>query len=360
MLLLVALSTRAVGQSSAALPPDAQAAFVRAQALANKGSGAAARLIVDSVIAATTADSPVYPEALYWRAQFAAGPSDAEQDYRRIIVDYPLSPRCGDALLALAQIELARGDRQAAAMHLGRFVAENPQDSSRVQAGLELSKLLLDDNQLVRGCAALLSTQSLAPAGAVELRNQLNFYAPRCQGVDTVVAQSTPTVAPKADSGRSVTGTKATASGASSKPASATHGLARGGLAPDTLSDSARHAAGDSLSHASDSLAKVKVPVRSSAPPTVAAGAQKSVSKPVAGPQQFTLQVAAYTRESDANDEVTKLRALGIDARVVGTEKPFRVRIGKFDTRSAADSAARVLKARQITTIVIDYKGDGH
>ena len=65
-------------QYSAPVPPAALSVFVRAQDLAQKGSGAAARWLVDSVIAASPSDSPVYPEALYWRAQFAAAPADAE------------------------------------------------------------------------------------------------------------------------------------------------------------------------------------------------------------------------------------------------------------------------------------------
>ena len=82
--------------------------------------------------AATPPDSPVYGEALYWRAALAATSTDAERDYRRLIVEYPLSSHVGDALYALAQLESARGDRAASATtHLEQFLADNPRRPDR-------------------------------------------------------------------------------------------------------------------------------------------------------------------------------------------------------------------------------------
>ena len=67
--------------------------FVRAQALVSDGNGAAGRALIDSVIAATPAGAPLYPQALFWRATLAASAADAESDYRHIVVDYPLAPQ---------------------------------------------------------------------------------------------------------------------------------------------------------------------------------------------------------------------------------------------------------------------------
>ena len=60
-----------------------------------------------------------------------------------MIVEYPFSPHAGDALLALAQLEMARGDRDPAIDHLQRFLLQRPNDPERVRAGIWLGRLLL-------------------------------------------------------------------------------------------------------------------------------------------------------------------------------------------------------------------------
>ena len=67
-----------------------------------------------------------YAEALYWRAAFAARSADAERDYRRLSVEFPLSGRAADALIALAQLEYVRGDTTLAVHHLQRLMIEHP------------------------------------------------------------------------------------------------------------------------------------------------------------------------------------------------------------------------------------------
>src|ERR1041385_5735243 len=116
----------AVAASAAHAQSKADSVFARARQLVTSGNGAAGRVLIDSVIAATPPDTPEYGDALYWRAALAATSADAERDYRRIIVEYPISAHAGDALFQLAQIEVARGDRSAATVHLDRFLLENP------------------------------------------------------------------------------------------------------------------------------------------------------------------------------------------------------------------------------------------
>ena len=70
----------------------------------------------------------------------------------------------------------------------------------------------------------------------------------------------------------------------------------------------------------------------------------------------FTVQVAAYDTKSAANRLATKLRGQGLEARVVGTAKPFRVRVGRYATRAEAEDASRdvdkTAKSRSIVVIV--------
>ncbi len=188
---------------------SADSVFARARRLVVSGNGAAGRLLVDSVVAAAEPDSPAYADALYWRAALAASTDDAASDYRRIVVDYPLSTHAADALLQLAQLEVARGDRASAATHLQRFLLENPKHPDRAKAGLLLAQLSFEQNDLPHGCAALHQTLADVPPDAVEMRNQLQYYLPRCSALDANPASQLPLVSParlmpktKADSAR--------------------------------------------------------------------------------------------------------------------------------------------------------------
>jgi cell division septation protein DedD len=183
-------STKASGQVGTSPRPTSNidSVFARARQLVVNGNGAAGRLLLDSVVAATSPDSQTYADALYWRAALAATSADAERDYRRVIVEYPLSGHSGDALFQLAQIEAARGDRSAAALHLDRFLLENPTNTERGRAGLLLVRTSFDAGDAQHACIALGRTLTEVPSEQVELRNQLDYYSPRCASVDTTKA----------------------------------------------------------------------------------------------------------------------------------------------------------------------------
>jgi cell division protein FtsN len=275
--------------------PRADSVFARAKQLVVNGNGAAGRLLVDSVVAATSPDSAAYGEALYWRAALAATTADAERDYRRLVVEYPLSPRASEALLQLAQLESARGDRQAASTHLNRFLLENKTSPERGRAALLLVRLSFEQNDPQHGCVVLARSLREVPESEVELRNQLDYYSPRCENVDT-------------------TRTASTAGSNATSPAP---------------TDSARR---DTTRHGT------------SAKPTGAATAKG----------RYTLQVAAYGSRADADRMAKRLEARGLDVRVVGQTKVFRVRVGHYETRAAAAAAARELKTKKIDAFVTE------
>lgn len=280
-LFVAALSMLGVAGSIRAQAVPAQHAadsvYARARALVAGGKGAAGRVLIDSLVAATDPGSPAYADALYWRATLAANGEDAERDYRRIVVEYALSAHAGDALLQLAQLESARGDRAAAAAHLERFIAENPTHPDRARAGAQLTLMLFDLNDLPRACSTLRQTLAIVPDSAVETRNRLTYYGPRCMALDA----------------------------------------GPGGRVP----------AEGKATHRDSVVAQ-------------------------APPARYTLQVAAYSTKSEATRVAARLKARGIDARVVGSKKPFRVRIGRYVTRGNAVAAQRELKAKKVTTAV--------
>ena len=317
-------TTHARGQTTDSSATHAPAAdprdslFLRARALVLNGNGKAGRAIVDSALAAAEG-TPEYGIALYWRAALAATAADAERDYRRVIVEYPFSPHSGDALFALAQLEMARGDHDAAIDHLQRYLVQQPpNDPQRVRAGIWLGRLLLEGNQLPKGCAVLLRTRALLGDTAVETRNQVDYYATRCDGVDT--ASSAPAAATPPRPAASPT----------SAPAGNAPKAAAAKPAPTKRPDS--------------------LPRSAPAEPRRDSGGVPNVERTERG--RYTVQVAAYDTKTSAERLVRRLAERGFVARVVGSAAPFRVRIGHYPTNSAATEAVRQLKAKGIEGFV--------
>src|ERR1700674_4506630 len=170
-------ATMAVAQTSTR-PTDP--VFVRAQGLVSDGNGVAGRALIDSVIAATQPTARLYPEALFWRATLAANAADAESDYKHIVVDYPLAPQAEDALLRLAQLELARGDRDGALGHLQRIPRDYPRSKSLARASYWMARVLFEKNDIPNACAANASALAQADTTQVELRNQIQYQGQRC------------------------------------------------------------------------------------------------------------------------------------------------------------------------------------
>ena len=121
----------------------------------------------------------------------AATAADAERDLRRIIIEYPLSPRNEDALLRLAQLEMTRGDNDQALAHLQRLVIDHPTSPSRARASFWMARVYFDKNQTPAACRSLADAAHNTSAAQVEQRNQIDFWMQRCHGMDTAAVAST-------------------------------------------------------------------------------------------------------------------------------------------------------------------------
>src|SRR6059058_721656 len=168
LVMLACVSTMASAQATAR-PGDP--VFARAQAMVSDGNGPAGRALIDSVIAATPPVAPLYPQALFWRASLAASAADAESDYKHIVVDYPLAPQAEDALLRLAQLELARGDRDGALVHLRKIQRDYPRSKSLSRASYWTARVLFEKNDIANACIANANALSQANPAEIELRN---------------------------------------------------------------------------------------------------------------------------------------------------------------------------------------------
>jgi SPOR domain len=87
------------------------------------------------------------------------------------------------------------------------------------------------------------------------------------------------------------------------------------------------------------------VPAPTTAPTSVAPGTSTSA--------RFGVQFAAYNDRPGAEQFAAVLRSRGITARVEGSEKPFRVRAGRFTTRAEAEASAALWRRPGQPAIVV-------
>src|SRR5688500_17687025 len=173
---------------SAQQPVPTDTMYLHAHALVSRGQGAEGRALVDSLLLATAPGTPAYAEGLFWRAVTASKVEDAERDYLRIVIEFPLSPRSEDALIRLAELEMMRGDRTRAQRHLQRLIIEHPNGAARARASYWLARVFFEANDLPRACNELNVARARAAASDVERRNQLYYKARRCVGVNVSVS----------------------------------------------------------------------------------------------------------------------------------------------------------------------------
>jgi cell division septation protein DedD len=212
---------------------------------------------------------------LFWRATFSKTAAGAERDYRRIAVEYPLSPRAQEALFRLAQLETTRGDRASARTHLTRIQREHPSGPISTRANVMLAQLSFGDGDDVAGCAAVSAARENLTQADVELRNQLEYYAPRCA----------------------------------------------------TLA--ATRAAGDTT-------------------------AARTTETSTQARQQYSVQAAAYVTRDSAEVLAKRLSTRGYNVRIVGTSKPFRVRVGRYPTRDRAAEVLREMAQVNVKGIIVE------
>ncbi len=282
----------------------ADSAFRRAQRLAGDGNTAAGRAVAESVLTASPEGSPPYVDALYWRAMLAGSTEQARRDYLRIAIEFSLSPRAEDALLRLAQLEIARGDRAAAKKHLEQLAMEHATGPSRAQGLYWMGRVLMDEGAMTQACTSLTEAKLRVAGTDVELANQIGYYARPCGALQRAADSALRDSTTRADSILKV--------------------------------DSIIHA--DSTANAAHTRAK---------------NAARSVKRGETKRPAWSVQVAAFASEEDAARLAKRLRARGYDARVT-TERPFRVRLGRFAKRNDAIQLALKLKAARTVAIVVE------
>lgn len=354
--------------------PDS-AVYRRAQMLVNDGNATAGRAIVDSMITRATPGTIEYAEGLYWRAVLSATASDAEMDYRRIVVDHPISPRVEDVLLRLAQLELARADYDGALQHLNRLTLEHPTGMTRARAGYWTARVLFEKNDVQRACAVNADALARTSVNDTELRNQISYLHQRCAGV--VIATVPTPVSAASSVSDSASGVKTNPSAAINPTLPAAASVISPPSAPvnaPVTSPPPVPKSGSAVVQSTTAAnptpqppttprdvypsmivpsAKEGAPTSTTTTSTVKPATGATSSRGSSGEGNFSVQVAAYNVKSQAQAMVDKLRKNGYDARISGTSAPFRVRIGRYATQAQASAVMRSLKAKQIDGFVV-------
>ena len=281
----------------------------RLAALGGQRDTAAIRRLADSVLAGTASPAE-QAEALYWRGMVSAPRGSGRADLLRLIIDHPSLERAADAQYALAIEELGAGNRSAAQTRLARVIRDHAGSASGAEAAVRLGQLLLDDGDLVGGCAAFDSALIHLSTESVERRNQVNYARRPCE---RLAEQQGPNKAPETDT-------------------------SRGPAAGNSRDSTARRAT------------------------TPSAGGGSAVTRPpratprLANPAsavRWSAQVAAYTNKADADRAAERLKASGFDVRVTDVQ-PYRVRIGRYAVRSEAVALVGRLKADGTNAILVE------
>ena len=350
--------------------------FVRAQTLVSDGNGVAGRALIDSVISKTPPTSQLYPQALFWRATLASNAADAESDYKHIVVDYPLAPQAEDALLRLAQLELARGDRDGALNHLQRIPRDYPRSKSLARASYWTARVLFEKNDIPNACAANANALAQADVSEIELRNQIQYQGQRCPAAGalstttapappapTPVTSTTATVPPVSETASTTPAKSIPATSTASKPVVPATAVVK----PEAIITDSPKVRAPSPVHKTIPSAPVPRPK----PPTEANDAKPSIVDPSKAPKPaaekpeakrntpasrgsgYSVQVAAYTHKAEADKLASSLVKRGYSARVDGSVAPFRVRIGRYTTEQDAEDAFKKLKSKHMDGFVV-------
>lgn len=344
--------TLASATSDAIPRPANDSLFRRARRMVSEGNGTAGRALVDSLLAAADPSMPAYGDALYWHGALAPTAAAAEADYRRVIVEYPLAYYSGDALLAIAELEQARGDRAGAMQHLQRFVREHPDNPGRGLAALGVARLAFEQRDSTLACSMLVEARRSASATDVELRNQIDYFGSRCASMPASTMASAPTAG--ASTPAPAAAAPVTVPPTLPPPAQATAPTNRPTNAPATAPvrkpAPAPVAKAPAKQPAKEVAREAPVPKRGTATPRTATPHHA----PLRTATRYTVQVAAYDTRTDAAALVKKLAERGIKARVSGTSKPFRVRLALHSTRKDANVELSAMRKRGIEGFVAE------
>ncbi|MDQ6613086.1 MAG: SPOR domain-containing protein [Gemmatimonadota bacterium] len=388
-------ATRVPAQGGAPVPGASVAQVAsRARTLADAGEGVKARELLDSLVAAQPRESLGEAEALYWRALLSETSDAAERDWKQLIVDVPFSPRAGDALLRLAELDLMRNNIALARQHVQRLLLDHPDAPERPRALLVLARTYFGDNDSPRACGVLTVVRSEAPLSAVEVRLQADELQQQCRNVHEiamgaatdvagmpaslpvavvppVVLPSTPPVTsrrgvPPVVAPPVVTSPVPPVATVAKPPASVLKSVPAPVATPPKTAATVTVPPVAAPPVTAPPVPVPPVPVPPINAPPISNNGDTAVFKVIPHPSKtpaagrphpvprWTVQIAAYDTREQADALIKRLAGRHIEAHSAGTRKPFRVQVGRYATRAQATNALAALRKKGQKGFVVE------
>ncbi|HEX6644756.1 MAG TPA: SPOR domain-containing protein [Gemmatimonadales bacterium] len=294
---------------------------------AQEGSGDSARATLARLLEATPPGDSLYPEILLATALVSPTAQEMQRHLQRVVVEHALSRWADDALLKLAQLEYASGNLPGTVRQLERIRTDFPGSDVLGLAAFWAARTHFDLNDSRSACRWIGIGLAATPAGAEDLRAQLDAFARRCPGDQLAAgAVSAPPRRP--------------AEGATTAVP-----VPAGTAPPDTIRlappDTARPAA----------------PREEPARPEPARS-EPARDEPAAAPADpapvYRIQVVAAGTQEAANDAAARLQRLGFTSRIVSEGAFLKVRAGAFASREEAGAARRRLVAEFPGAFVVE------
>lgn len=285
---------------------------------AQEGSGDSARASLSRLLQATPAADTLYAEILFATALISPTAQEMQRTLQRVVVEHSLSRWADDALLKLAQLEYASGNLPGTVRQLDRIRTDFPRSDVMGLAAFWAARAHFDLRDERAACRWIGTGLAATPAGATDVRAQLDAFARRCPG--ELLAAGAIAAPPR----------QAVASPPPPSPAQVDTSAARPAPA-----DTIRLAPQEPVS-----AAPTPVPV------TQAPNDQAAASP--AAPQEtpaFRIQVVAAATQAAADAAIARLERLGFSARIAREGGMLKVRAGSFPTRAEANAARQRLTA---------------
>ena len=267
--------------------------LVGAVRAAQEGQGDSARAAVQRLLNVTSPSDTLYPQILYTQAMVASSAGEMRRQLQRVTVEYATSDWADDALLRLVQMDYATRNFDGAARNLERLRVDFPASSLMAQASYWAGRTYFDSNNPQAACRWLADGMAKAQ-NDIELQNQLGYLYQRCD------------------------------------------------LRPD--SGATAQAPRDSAVHDSTTAGTAATPTTPASPPAPTATPAPPPSAPAH--TVYRVQIAAVGSRTAAEDAARKVRPLGLTVRTVRQGTLYKVRVGEYATREAAQTAAASLKAK--------------
>ncbi|HUL49918.1 MAG TPA: SPOR domain-containing protein [Gemmatimonadales bacterium] len=242
-----------------------------------------ARAMIRRLLTTLSPRDSMYPAALLDAGRFAADAPTVATNLQRVVVEYGRSVWADSALLLLTQLYFAQGDPAATLQAADRMRRDYPDSPLRARTSFWAARAYFDLKDDTRGCAMV--QEALTRAGDdLEFQNQVNYYQARCRHAPAGAPVPTP---------------------------------------PQPVSGAANPA------------------------PTGGGSAASAAAATPGDDGKYAVQVLAVKSAPQVDDVLTRLKAMGYDARVVrDTSGLFKVRVGRYTTRVDADRMQKTLKTR--------------